>query len=102
MKKLFAVLMAIALVFSMGTIAFAEGTGTGTITITNAVEGATYKLYRMLDFTPSNAEGTEGIYVATIEWRPYFNAERTGNYFDVVDESETKMVVSTFCGKTVF
>ena len=60
MKKLFAVLLALTLVLSMGTIAFAAGTGT--ITITNAVDGADYEVYKMLSFAPSNEAGDKGIY----------------------------------------
>ena len=43
MKKLFAVLVALTLVLSMGTIALAEGTGT--ITIDKAFDGADYEIY---------------------------------------------------------
>ena len=42
MKKLFAVLMALTLVLSMGTIALAADTGT--ITIDNALSGAKYNI----------------------------------------------------------
>ena len=58
-KKLFAVLLAAALVLTMAVPAFAEDsssdtadaaqTGNGSITITNAVAGKTYTIYRIFD-----------------------------------------------------
>ena len=59
MKKLFSALLAIVLVFSMCTVAFAADTGT--ITIDKAVDKAEYNIYKMLNFAPSNDEGTKGI-----------------------------------------
>ena len=99
MKKLFAVLMAIALVFSMGTIAFAADTGS--ITITNAVEGVTYKVYKILDFVPSNSEGTAGRYTVDSDWDIFFNGG-SGNqaYFDVI-ENDGETVVTLKEGATI-
>lgn len=81
MKKLFAVLVALTLVLSMGTLAFAAGTGT--ITITNALDGATYDIYKMLDFAPSNDAGDKGIYTIVSGWEDFFAAEPATNYFTV-------------------
>jgi ABC-type glycerol-3-phosphate transport system substrate-binding protein len=53
MKKLFAVLMAMALVLTMGTT-FAFAADAGTITITNAVDGADYNIYKMLNICTTN------------------------------------------------
>ncbi len=86
MKKLFAVLLALTLVLSMGTIALAADTGT--ITIDNALEGATYNIYKMLSFVPSNATGDKGIYTVEAGWEDFFTKEPATNYFDytVVDK----------------
>ncbi|MBE6775373.1 MAG: isopeptide-forming domain-containing fimbrial protein [Ruminococcaceae bacterium] len=86
MKKLFAVLLALTLVLSMGTIALAADTGT--ITIENALEGATYNIYKMLSFTPSNTTGDKGIYTVEAGWEDFFTKEPATNYFDytVVDK----------------
>ncbi len=81
MKKLFAVLLTLTLVLSMGTIALAADTGT--ITIDNALEGATYNIYKMLDFVPSNAAGDKGIYTIVDGWAEFFAAEPATNYFTV-------------------
>lgn len=80
MKKLFAVLMAIALVFSMGTIAFAEGTGTGTITITNAVDGAEYQIFQMFTFEAIDGDMTKGRYsFADDFWKGYLQLTEPGD-----------------------
>ncbi len=81
MKKLFAVLLALTLVLSMGTMALAADTGT--ITIENAADGATYEIYKMLDFVPSNATGDKGIYTIVNGWADFFAAEPATNYFTV-------------------
>lgn len=85
MKKLFAVLLALTLVLSMGTIALAADTGT--ITIDNALEGATYNIYKMLNFEPSNAAGDKGVYTIVVGWEDFFAAEPATNYFTVTDNN---------------
>ncbi|MBQ1996327.1 MAG: isopeptide-forming domain-containing fimbrial protein, partial [Clostridia bacterium] len=69
MKKLFAVLLALTLVLSMGTIAFAAGTGT--ITIDNALSGAKYNIYKILDFAPVEGSTTQGRYTVVEEWEDF-------------------------------
>lgn len=69
MKKLFAVLLALTLVLSMGTIAFAAGTGT--ITIDNALSGAKYNIYKILDFAPVEGSTTQGRYTVVEEWKDF-------------------------------
>ncbi len=81
MKKLFAVLVALTLVLSMGTMALAADTGK--ITIENAENGATYEIYKMLDFVPSNTAGDKGIYTIVSDWEGFFAAEPATNYFTV-------------------
>ena len=52
MKRLFAFMMALVLVFSLATTAFATGgTGAGSITITNAQAGETYYVHKIFDAT---------------------------------------------------
>ncbi|MBQ2758563.1 MAG: isopeptide-forming domain-containing fimbrial protein [Clostridia bacterium] len=69
MKKLFAVLVALTLVLSMGVMAFAADTGT--ITISNALEGATYNIYKMLDFAPVAGSETQGRYTVVAGWEDF-------------------------------
>ncbi len=69
MKKLFAVLMALTLVLSMGTIALAADTGT--ITIDNALSGAKYNIYKILDFAPVEGSTTQGRYTVVAGWEDF-------------------------------
>ena len=74
MKKLFAVLLALTLVLSMGTIALAtdgDTTATGTITIDNALAGAEYNIYKILDFVPVAGSTTQGRYTVVAEWADF-------------------------------
>ena len=52
MKRLFAFMMALVLVLSLGVTAFATE-NTGSITITNATIGHSYSLYKIFDATYS-------------------------------------------------
>lgn len=67
MKKLFAVLLTLVLALSIGTLSLAAE-GTGTIKINNAFEGATYKIYKILDFEPVKDSTTQGRYSVTTGW----------------------------------
>lgn len=69
MKKLFAVLVALTLVLSMGTIALAADTGT--ITIDNALSGAIYNIYKILDFAPVEGSETQGRYTVVAGWENF-------------------------------
>ncbi len=90
MKKLFAVLMSIVLVFAMGTVALAADAGS--ITITNAVDGADYEIYKMLNFAPSNAAGDKGIYSIVTGWEDFFAAAPATDYFTVVNNGDQTTV----------
>ncbi len=91
MKKLFAVLMAIALVLTMGTT-FAFAADAGTITITNAVDGADYNIYKMLNFAPSNTAGDKGIYTIVDGWEDFFAATPATDYFTVTNNADQTTV----------
>ena len=86
MKKLFAVLLTLALVLSMGTMAFAAGNGT--ITINNAVSGADYNIYKMFDFTPIAGDATKGRYTVVDGWANFLTGEGAA-YLKVNDEAGT-------------
>lgn len=78
MKKLFAVLVALTLVLSMGTIAFATDDTTptkGTITINNAVKGESYTIYKMFDFVPVAGSTTNGRYTVAAGWQGFLDGE---------------------------
>ena len=98
MKKLFAVLVALALVLTMGTT-FAFAAEKGTITIENAVVGAEYNVYKMLNFEPSNDDGSKGVYTIEPGWENFFASADAQAYFDVVTNGE-KTTVSLKSGVT--
>ena len=91
MKKLFAVLMAMALVLTMGTT-FAFAADAGTITITNAVDGADYNIYKMLNFAPSNTASDKGVYTIVDGWEDFFAATPATDYFTVVTNDDQTTV----------
>lgn len=49
MKKIFSIILVVAMVLAMCVPALAEGTETGSITINNAVVGETYTIYRLFN-----------------------------------------------------
>jgi fimbrial isopeptide formation D2 family protein/LPXTG-motif cell wall-anchored protein len=100
MKKLFAVLMAIALVLTMGTT-FAFAAGDGTITIDNAIVDSTYSVYKMLHFTPSKTDANKGIYTIVDGWADFFAGDTAKEYFDVVTQGDQTTVVLKENGKAV-
>ena len=78
MKKFFAVLVALVLVLSMGTVALAadETTPKGTITINNAVKGESYTIYKMFKYEPLAGDTTKGRYIAEdAKWTAFVNNE---------------------------
>jgi len=79
MKKLFAVLVALTLVLSMGVMAFADETPTGTITITNAEAGAKYDFYRIFDLVSYDAANNRYSYKLSEKWAG-FSAD---DYFSI-------------------
>lgn len=75
MKKFFAVLMALVLVLSMGTVALAADE-TGTIRISNAIKDVDYTVYKMFNFEPVGGSTTTGRYtVADEKWTSFVNNE---------------------------
>lgn len=90
MKKLLAVILAMTLTMAMGICASASSQGgnaapKGSITVTNAIVGETYTLYKVFDATVSGERVDEGTGISyTSTW---FTKEMaaTCDYFDVDD-----------------
>lgn len=85
-KSIFAVILALTLVFASGIVAFAAGEGK--ITIDNAVIDQTYSIYRIFDIA-SHADDYSGvIYKVSTKWTDFFKAGAAGlNYVDVNSEN---------------
>lgn len=90
MKKLFAVLTAIALVLTMGTT-FAFAANTGSITINNAVNRSVYEVYKMLDFEPGT-QANSGIYTIADGWADFFTTGKGADYFTVTPQGDKNVV----------
>ncbi len=88
MKKLFAVLLALTLVLSMGTIALAADTGT--ITISNAVSGEDYTIYKMFTFVPVAGSTDQGRYdYADTKWKTFVETGDGKDYLAFDEEAGT-------------
>lgn len=76
MKKLMAVLLAVAMVCAMAIPAFAAPAANGSITVKNTVAGKTYKIYKILDLETNGTGEDESTYTAfkykaTPEWKSF-------------------------------
>ena len=92
MKKLFAVLVALTLVLSMGTIALAAETGT--ITITNAINGETYDAYRIFDLESYNADNGTYSYKLSTKWAGFDQVAGINAYFKINELGYVEWVAS--------
>lgn len=83
-KKIAAIMFAFMMVFSLSTNAKAEGT-TGSITITNAIDGQDYSIYKIMTLESYNLE--EQLYSykpASEQWEYFFkNDEVAKKYIDL-------------------
>lgn len=80
-KKLFAALLAAALVLAMAVPAFAVTNATkGSITISNTVKDETYTIYRMFKLDSYNAESNTYSYTVESDWEGFFKTGACGNY----------------------
>ena len=85
MKKLISLLLALVMVFSLATVAFAAGEP-GSITITGAALDesndliATYNLYKMMDVS---YDGDNYSYTVVNAWRGFFDLPAIQAYFSV-------------------
>lgn len=80
-KKLFAALLAAALVLAMAVPAFAETNATkGSIKIDHTVSGETYTIYRMFKLDSYNAESNTYSYTVEPAWKPFFSTGAGKDY----------------------
>ena len=84
-KKLLALALALAMVFALAAAAFAAETN-GTITISNPVDGQTYKAYLMFELESYNIETGAYSYKITEAWREFVTTGAGKDYFSIDDQ----------------
>ena len=90
MKKLFAVLLALTLVLSMGTIALAAGDGS--ITVDNAVNGEIYTIYKMFSYEPVAGSTNQGRYTVVGGWEAFIAEGGDGAVYLGIDADADTIV----------
>lgn len=89
-KKLFAALLAAALVLAMAVPAFAEtNAAKGSITISNTVKDETYTIYRMFKLDSYNAESNTYSYTVESDWENFFKTGAGKDYIDLTNGHPT-------------
>ena len=89
-KKIAAIMLSVMMVLGMASVVSADGTTTsgtygdnGTITISNAIENQTYKIYRILKLESFSKIGTTGNYAYTVEdgWDAFVSDSTAGGKY---------------------
>lgn len=83
MKKIFALTLALMLVFSLALTANAAAK---TVEITNAQQGATYKIYNMLDVKSKTTDESGIVYEIAEGWDEFFKQDGVKEYFDIKED----------------
>lgn len=84
MKKFFAILIAVAMVFTLTSAAFALDSD-GSITIANATEDQTYNIYRIFDLV--SFEGESYVYKVNADWTGFINQNTINGVYVSVDNT---------------
>ena len=81
-KKLASLLLALVMVFALATTAFAAGID-GKITISNPVDGQTYKAYLMFELESYSTTANAYSYKITDNWREFVTTGDGKDYFSI-------------------
>ena len=81
-KKAMSVLVSLLMIFTFALPAFADS-ATASITISNAVQGETYKAYKLLDLESYDASNNLYVYKVTAAWKDFFQNGAGANYITV-------------------
>lgn len=98
-KKLASLLLVLVMVFALTATAFADGTEgdsttTGTITITNAVPGQTYTIYKILNLTYNETNKTY-TYTPTTDWENFIKGTSVKDqYLYVFTDSDSNQITA--------
>lgn len=82
LKKAMSVLVSLLMIFTFALPAFADS-ATASITISNAVQGETYKAYKLLDLESYDASNNLYVYKATADWKDFFQTGAGASYITV-------------------
>lgn len=85
-KKIASLLLAMVMVFTMSTVAFAEQEGElsgGTITINDAVSGQTYSIYQILYLESYDSGAGAYSYKANSAWEDWLTSEEGSKYVEI-------------------
>ena len=82
MKKMFALILALVMVFSMAATAFADGE-TGSITINGASADNTYEIYKLLDLQSYDTTANKYSYKVNPAWAEFFATTEAQAYMAV-------------------
>lgn len=93
LKKAMSVLVSLLMIFTFALPAFAAGT-TASITISNAVQGETYKAYKLLDLESYDASNDLYVYKATAAWKDFFKTGAGASYI-TVDSQDYAVWINT-------
>lgn len=86
-KKIAAIMLSVMMVLGMASVVSAdEGgaaapTGNGKITITNAIAGQTYRIYKILELESYDATTKNYAYKATANWKTFIESTEATAYF---------------------
>ena len=100
MKKLMAALLAVAMVCAMAIPAFAESGSSpatrGSITISKAVAGETYTLYKMFYLKSFDTDANDGAgtysYTVVSDWKDFFKDGAAGNSYITLENGHPTWV----------
>lgn len=92
-KKIAAIMLSVMMVLGMASVVSAEeggataATGTGKITITNAIAGQTYKIYKLLDLESYDKNKGLYSYKPAAEWKKFFEVGGASNSYVEINEN---------------
>lgn len=88
-KRVLALLVALALVLAMAVPAFAEGE-TGSITVEKAKAGETYSIYKIFDVVSydTSVSPSKIVYKVTSEWKDFFAIGNAGAKYITLDKND--------------
>jgi fimbrial isopeptide formation D2 family protein/LPXTG-motif cell wall-anchored protein len=87
MKKIASILLVLMMIQALAITAFAEGTSTNSITVTDAQKGETYKIYKLFELSiglaDTDKDSAYSYYLpSTSAWNAFFTTGEGKNYID--------------------